>query len=82
MVEFPRENQAGNTLMVACGFLLISIIQLIKLTEISCPPVFGQMKEMLPHPWPCKGKFEWIMGVRQVVQAAQAVILALHQVVH
>lgn len=26
MVEFPREKQAGNTLMVAGGFLLISII--------------------------------------------------------
>lgn len=37
---------------------------------------------MLPHPCPCKGKFKWIIGVTQVAQAAQAVILALHQVVY
>jgi len=37
------------------------------------------MKEIFPHPLPCKKKFKR-MGVRQVVQAAPAVIQALHQV--
>ncbi|KAG4909521.1 hypothetical protein JHK87_055637 [Glycine soja] len=38
------------------------------------------MKEMFPHPCPRKDKFQWIMGVRPVVQAAPAVIQALLQV--
>jgi len=44
-------------------------------------PVYDQMKEMFPHPCPRKDKFQWIMGVRPVVQAAPAVIQALLQVV-
>lgn len=40
-----------------------------------------QMKEMFPHPCLCKGEIKQIIGVDQVVQAVQAVILDLLQVV-
>lgn len=39
------------------------------------------MKEMFPHPCPCKGEIKLIIGVGQVVQAVRAVILDLLQVV-
>ena len=53
----------------------------IELIDVSCLSVYEQMKEMFPHPCPSKDKFQWIMGVRPVVQAAPAVIQALRQVV-
>ncbi|XP_022636853.1 DNA damage-inducible protein 1 isoform X3 [Vigna radiata var. radiata] len=37
-----------------------------------------QMKEILPHPYPCK-KFKR-MGARQLIQAAPTMIQALHQI--
>jgi len=68
--------------MAACGLLLLISYHhsSIKLIEIFCLLVSEQMKEMLPHPCLCKGKFESI--IMGVAQAAQAVTLALHQVVY
>lgn len=51
------------------------------LIEISHFSVSVQMKEMFPHPCLCKGEVKQIIEVDQVVQAAQAVIPGLLQVV-
>jgi len=75
IVDTPRERQAG---MAACGLLLLISYHhsSIKLIEKICLFVSEQMKEMLPRPCLCRGKFQLI--IMGVTQAAQAMILALH----
>lgn len=81
MVEIPKETQTGKFLRIRVGVFELLFISFIFLIGGSRFSVCVQMKEMFPHLCLCKGEIKQIIGVGQVVQAAQAVILDLLQVV-